>query len=1012
MNRLPKILMPSGMIVLTLLLLTVFLASCGTDDPVAPEQTNNAPTAPAIDTGAGAPADAAINVALGAQLHWTCSDPDDDPLTYTVRFGTAAAPPAVAEDQAASSYTPTGLVNDTTYFWQIVAADDGAKSTSSPVWSFTTVAATSETISTPATPSGPASATTSEVPSYSTTGAISSAGHDVEYRFDWGDGTMSAWVAIGTRTHRWDAAGTYEVAAQARCAVDTAVETAWSATLTVTVTAGSETVSVPNKPTGQISGEPGVSLAYAVTGAGSSEGHAIEYRFDFGDGTQSDWTAAGTTSHAWAAAGNYNVTAQARCATHIEVESVWSTARVVTIAVGVETVSVPSAPTGPVFGEIDVALAYAATGAVSSEGHVLEYRFDWGDGTQSDWGAGTSITHAWTAAGSYDVTAQARCSVDTAIESVWSAALAVTVTGPVTETVSMPVKPSGATEGAIGETLAYTTSGAVSTEGHPVEYRIDWGDGAFSDWGVSGSAEHAWDSSGYYQLRAQARCQDHPAVESIWSPILQIAIEITETVVQPTTPSGLETLGVGVSAYYKTRGAYSTLGHIVEYRCDWGDGTMSGWASVTQISHAWDAAGTYSVTAQARCVEHPDIESNWSYALEVTVLDDETVSTPDAPVGPATSIIQEMQRYDFTGAASSWGHELEYRTDWGDGTVTTWIINDWNVHTWANAGTYDILVQARCLDHPSVESAWSAATTLVVSLPAEVVSATSLGVSPSVGGLDELLEFGVAGGYSNLDHPTEIQIDWGDGTFSDWGPKDGLTYDQSHAWTAAGTYQVTAHARCIEHPTIMSDWITPRPVEIIAVETVTAPTVTPSGEVTYDVGLYITVAAIWSASNIAHTLEYQVEINGTLTEWLPYISERLNTDVPTDYLVRGHARCAEHTDVVSDWSETTVIHIVDLENISKPTVAGPATGTTGVPVTFTVSGAESSHGHTLEYQLYWGTDYNRRDNPQGWTTADNLTNTWAESATYNLFVFVKARCVDHPEVESVFSAYHVIKISD
>src|SRR5690606_31062485 len=57
--------------------------------------------------------------------------------SYDVRFGTANPPPAVSTNQAAASYTPSGLQANRTYFWQIVARN-AQGSTTGPVWSFST----------------------------------------------------------------------------------------------------------------------------------------------------------------------------------------------------------------------------------------------------------------------------------------------------------------------------------------------------------------------------------------------------------------------------------------------------------------------------------------------------------------------------------------------------------------------------------------------------------------------------------------------------------------------------------------------------------------------------------------------------------------------------------------------------------------------------------------------------------------------------------------------------------
>jgi hypothetical protein len=93
-------------------------------------------------------------------------------------------------------------------------------------------------VTTPATPSGPASGTTGTSYSYSTGGSVSSLGDPVEYQFDWkGDGTdLSSWGSA-TQSKTWTAAGTYHVRVRARCATDTSVVSNWSDTLTVTISA-------------------------------------------------------------------------------------------------------------------------------------------------------------------------------------------------------------------------------------------------------------------------------------------------------------------------------------------------------------------------------------------------------------------------------------------------------------------------------------------------------------------------------------------------------------------------------------------------------------------------------------------------------------------------------------------------------------------------------------------------------------------------------------------------------
>ncbi len=84
------------------------------------------------------PEDGAENQSLEVDLSWTCTDPEGDPLTYDVYFGTMATPPQVETGQTVTTYDPGTLENNTEYFWKIVAHDDHSNTTDGSVWSFTT----------------------------------------------------------------------------------------------------------------------------------------------------------------------------------------------------------------------------------------------------------------------------------------------------------------------------------------------------------------------------------------------------------------------------------------------------------------------------------------------------------------------------------------------------------------------------------------------------------------------------------------------------------------------------------------------------------------------------------------------------------------------------------------------------------------------------------------------------------------------------------------------------------
>ena len=121
--------------------------------------------------------------------------------------------------------------------------------------SFTIIETSPESISTPTTPSGPTSGIVGTSYTYTTGGSVSSLGHSVRYLFEWGDGSNSGWVSVGTTiaSHSWNSVGTYIIKSQAQCATDTNVISSWSGSISITISSTSPikyTLNTSVNPTG------------------------------------------------------------------------------------------------------------------------------------------------------------------------------------------------------------------------------------------------------------------------------------------------------------------------------------------------------------------------------------------------------------------------------------------------------------------------------------------------------------------------------------------------------------------------------------------------------------------------------------------------------------------------------------------------------------------------------------------------------------------------------------------
>lgn len=708
-----------------------FSACSDSSSPTTVEDGNRAPGTISANAGSGAPADGATDVGLAVTLAWSCTDSDGDALTYAVHFGTSADPALVASDLDVTTYTPATLQHDTTYHWKVVASDPDDATSSSPVWSFATIAqAVEEAITAPSTGSSTTSADLGLAFSTFAVGATSNLGHAVELQFDWGDGSSSDWRQSTTREHTWTSVGSYDVRAHARCVEHPDVVSDWSNTRTITVL-DLETVSPPDVPNGAESVETGTSVAFSTGGAVSSRAHTLEYRFDWGNGSMSAWSTSASTSYTWNVASDYEVRAQARCATHPEIESDWSDAATISIHPPAETVSRPgSAPSGPANGALNGDVTFTIPyPSVSSDGHAVEHRFDWGDGTYSTWSASLEATHAWSTIGNYEVRSQGRCAEHVDIVSDWSGNAASIAINDDSESVSPPSSIHlSATIFRVNQQGTFYVSGSESSYGHEVEYRLDWGDGMFTAWQAS-PFYHTYTASGSYDVTAQARCTLHPEVESAWSAAETIVVD--ESLTPMGAPTTTSELLVGQEIIFHADPSESSDGHTLEYNFYFATtsysfvGPQSGWSTSTSAAFTYPTPGQRYVRVRARCAEHQTVITN-SPGLPVSItepVNNETISTPSAPVGPALTEPNVPVTFTTSICTSTEGHAIEYQfkafLSGFEVNASEWSSDPSGSVTLTSIGNHGIVAYARCAEHPEKISEESPVSICRAEVPTE-----------------------------------------------------------------------------------------------------------------------------------------------------------------------------------------------------------------------------------------------------------------------------------------------------
>jgi hypothetical protein len=655
-----------------------------------------------------------------------------------------------------------------------------------------------------------------------------------------------------------------------------------------------------------------------------------------------------------------------------------------------EVISKPDTPAGETTVNTGQNYTYTTGGAVSDLGHTVEYSFNWGDGSSSNWSTSTSASHTYYSLGQKTITVTARCQSHHSVTNT-SDGLIINIQEP-EESVSQPGTPSGECYPFQDITHTYSTSGATSNVGHTIEYSFNWGDGANSEWSTSKSASHQWSSAGYKHVSVTARCKTHPEKSAV-SNSLVITICEPETITKPGTPDGELNPVQNINYTYTTSGATSNLGHTLQYKFYWGDGTNSSWSTSTSASHKWSSLGSKNISVKARCKIHPEI-TNPSNTLNVTVQEpEEVISKPERPEGEIHCTQTYTYTYTTTGASSNLGHPVEYRFIWGDGTISDYSTATTVSHTWTTTGTMIVQVRARCKNHTE-KSKTSAGLTVIVEEP-ESISEPVISSGELYPTINSSYIYSCSEAVSNIGHLVEYCFDWGDSTCSSWSDST----NASHTWSDLGVKPITVTARCKIH----TDTLNTSDTLIVLVEEpeIIPDPGLPEGELfpTRDTVYVYTTSG--TASNLGHPLEYSFNWgDSTSSVWSDscFASHSWSKNGPK--MVTVTVRCSFHPDSMIT-SDTLIVTVEDPEVISVPGIpAGELIPTRDINYIYTTTGATSNLGHIIEYSFDFGNGI-----CSYWSESDSVSYSWPSTGIQ--LIKVKARCKKHPEKMNVSDSIYI-----
>ncbi|MDB5290176.1 MAG: hypothetical protein JWL69_1417 [Phycisphaerales bacterium] len=626
---------------------------------------------------------------------------------------------------------------------------------------------------------GSMSLTVSHTPTLSLTGAASvnvgsaytlnlgavtdPAGTVLSYLVNWGDGTSTPVTAStpgtgdGPVTHTYNSTGSKTITVDL---TDTNGTFAAAGTLKVTVN------SVSVAPTVALSAPSpivaGTSFALTVSPAVDPGQVVSGYLVHWGDGSTTPLTAAGKTSHTYAASGPQNITVDVTDGTGTYA------------AAGALAVNVTASPTlvlsGKPFANATGTYQLRFGSATDANGPITGYVINWGDGSApTALPAGTIITwHTYTTPGPVVITGAITDATGT-----YAIPKRINVQVSPPPTLVLTGNPTASTAADYTLTLA-----TVNDPGYyPTGYTIHWGDGSAAQAipGGTTTATHRFSNPNPATITV-----DLTDPTGTYLAAGKLAINVT-------SQSGAPTVVLSGSSFANAGGAYTlgvgsvidTNGPVTGYVVNWGDGS----APQSLAPAAFPATHTFATPGPATIVASV-VDSTGTYAnagnLPITISPAPTVALSGNQTVVAGSL------YTLTlGAATDPGYSpTGYSIHWGDGSAAQSVPAGTTKVTHSFAATGPKSITADLTDSTGTYAAAGKLSLNVIASPTVALTGNSFA---NTGGT-YTLNFGAA---TDGNGPvTGFIVNWGDGSAAQSFPA--TTLKATHTFASQGPKTIAA----------------------------------------------------------------------------------------------------------------------------------------------------------------------------------------------------------------------------
>jgi hypothetical protein len=323
-----------------------------------------------------------------------------------------------------------------------------------------------------------------------------------------------------------------------------------------------------------------------ASGSYTVDGGALQYSFNFGDGSSTGWQSGSTATHSWSTLQAFPVTVSVMDASGL----VSSNVKSINVQNGIPPVAVITT-ISPLSGNRSTVFSADASGVsdpIQSTG-TLQVRWIWGDGTTNAFNTIKSATHTYSnAPGNYAII----LSVLDSLGNIVSVSTNVTVTNrPPT------VTPWAYSWLQTNDSVTLFATNVQNPDGNTLQYAWDIGNGAgLGNFGSANTVTTSYPSSG----------------DKVW--VVQVEdpygglVSVTNVIHVINTPVVAPAFNVNTLSNYRG-GTFSfdaspTVftnypGNTMQYAWNWGDGTTNAFGTSTSATHSYSSLGTNLVTLYA-----------------------------------------------------------------------------------------------------------------------------------------------------------------------------------------------------------------------------------------------------------------------------------------------------------------------------------------------------------------------------------------------------------------------------